>query len=446
MDFDWPVVVIVLFVTVIIGGFGYSACRGRFQKLFILAGVSGLFFYSGIGAAYHGMPSSYILFYTGFLAALVFSFILFLKIFASIAIRSEKRIPFVLGSWDSSGKCSRLLILVYFVIMLLPLMYPEFRLSDLLKLSPPDPNVALTFSERTAMQVRGEFSPINKLIEYVLILIQPFFLVALYYYRRRLTVLGTILGLTLYINYVTVGSIGRGSVMLCLAIFVLVAWFERPRARMGLVAFAIVAVLGFLYWSYQYSFVRLGADPQQVGLFEAVVTVLKKETSFPRDVGLPLIESGVHPDLGRYFLWILTLPIPKILTGPIEVARINYEISEIILGLQLGMRGWYVVLPGLVAESVYIFGKYFFWLHAVFIGVIFAFVCRLTERVPQFFFVAIYFALLFGYNLNRAGIAAVLPLIINNMLLFYLMVFLLLFKSRKANSQNHVLVSISVKG
>ena len=45
---------------------------------------------------------------------------------------------------------------------------------------------------------------------------------------------------------------------------------------------------------------------------------------------------------------------------------------------------------------------------------------RLVERTPQLVFLRIYLLLLFAYVLNRAGVSALLPQLINNFLIFYI--------------------------
>ena len=130
--------------------------------------------------------------------------------------------------------------------------------------------------------------------------------------------------------------------------------------------------------SYVYGVVRIGGTVGELSFWEAVTPVMETETSFPRDVGMLVIEKAARVDLSDYVKWIVTLPIPKILTGEIGGARINYEISEYVSGVSPGQKGWYVVLPGLIAESVYIYGNYFFWLHGGFIAFLAALVVRLN--------------------------------------------------------------------
>jgi hypothetical protein len=202
----------------------------------------------------------------------------------------------------------------------------------------------------------------------------------------------------------------------------LALWVARPKYRRVLTALAVAAVPFVLASAYLYGVVRIGGIPN-VSPVQAVILMLENEISFPRNVGIPIFESGAQVNLMKYAIWIFTLPIPKLLTGEIEGARVNYEISEFVLGLRRGEPGYYVVLPGLVAESVYVYGWYFFWLHAVFIACLAAFVMRLVERTPQLLFLQAYVVVTFAYHLNRGGISGPLAILVNHFMLFYLFVF-----------------------
>jgi hypothetical protein len=148
--------------------------------------------------------------------------------------------------------------------------------------------------------------------------------------------------------------------------------------------------------------------------------------------GVPLIESGARMDLSRYLAWVFTLPLPGFLKGNLDVALINYELSEVVLSRSIGSREWYVVLPGLLAESIYIYGLWFFWIHAFFIGFMLSFFCRMSEGSPYLGVMFLFIVVMFMYNINRAGIAGVLPVLVNGFMLFYIVsLFLILMKTSR---------------
>jgi len=214
--------------------------------------------------------------------------------------------------------------------------------------------------------------------------------------------------------------------MLHLLILFLASWILYPKSRVKLVFLCVCCLPVFFILSYGYAVIRIGGTLGEIGFWKSVHAILATEFGFVKRSGMIVYTTGARVDLSQFVKWIITLPIPKVLTGPVEGARINYEISELVLGKSTGSPGWHVVLSGLVAESMYIYGGYYFWVHGFVIGGLAAFFARLMERVPQFLFLFLYVALLFGYKLNRAGIGSLLPTITNQFLLFYLFVFLVI--------------------
>lgn len=413
MAFGLSRLVAILAGTMLIGGIAIYIARGAICRSMLTGIIGGLALFSGIGASAPEVMPVYIVYYFIFLVAMILGFHLIRPVFLPTSRILGLRLPPILTSIDNNSAWL-LIIAMYLAIAAFPLVWPKIRLHQLF--SPPPPNLRETFFRRFT----EEPSVISKLVEYGRFLLAPFFFIALYRLRFRLWRLVAVIGILLYLEYVSNAYIGRGTVIIYLSFIFLIVWFLHPQFRFALVILAAAATPGLLYAFYWYARMRLGGAVGGIGFGAAISALLSFELGFPSDVGMPILQAGARVNLNDYFTWILTLPIPKLITGPIKGARINYEISEIILGLPTGVRGWYVVLPGLIAESVYIYGPFFFWLHGLFIGGIASFFVRLTERVPHFLFLFFYILLKFCYVLNRGGIAAFLPQIINEFLLFYL--------------------------
>lgn len=421
MTLDPLVLLLVVLGTALIGSVSVIAARGIWQRLLLVGMFFGLCLYSGVGAAYPDVPEYYLLYYFGFLGALAYAFWFFRVAFVHLGIRSGRALTRVLNNvdWHPSWP---MVIWAYVLLHLVSLIYPELRLQHLF--APPPPDLLTHFAVRWELQ---EMDALQKLVDYARVLLTPFFYIALFRYRKRFSRVALIFGSLLYFQYVAGGYIGRGAIGIALATIWLAIWVDRPKQRRILVAIGVAAVPPILISSYFYGLLRIGGTPSGVTPSEAAVLMLENETNFPRKVGIPIIESGARAHLGDYAKWMFTLPIPKLLTGEIEGARINYEISEFILGIPRGERGYYVVLPGLLAESVYIFGEYFFWLHAVFVAFLAALVMRLMERTPQLLFLQAYVVVTFAYHLNRGGITGPLGILVNHFLLFYLFLFMSVF-------------------
>ncbi|HSW67777.1 MAG TPA: hypothetical protein VLH16_04285 [Bacteroidales bacterium] len=420
---DGAVVFVVIIGSVIIGGVTILSVRGFWQRLMLLGFLSGLFLYSGIGAAYKEVPSYYLFYYFGFLFIFCVAFWFWKTAFSGASIRSGPVLTRTLADVDHNSWW-QIIIWAFLLLHLIPLLYPDFRLHWLL--APPALDIRLFWFE--LFQPR-EKDILLKLVEYGRLLLTPFFYIALFRYRQRMRWVILFFSLLLYIQYVVNGGyIGRGTVMMTLMLIGIILWVNRPRHRTALIFGATVLLPVILIASYMHSVVRIGGTIDYLSPMDAIVTTLEQETGFVRNVGMTIIEGGYRAELKDYVKWIVTLPIPKYFTGEIEGARINYEIAEIILGIGRGEKGWTVSLAGLVSESVYLFGSYFFWLHAIFIAFIAALLIRLIERTPQLLFLQAYVVLLFSYVLNRAGIGSLLPIIVNEFLLFYLYVSISVFR------------------
>jgi len=391
--------------TFIIGKlFGFSV-SGRWQRLILYSFLGGFLFYSGFGIAYPEVPGHYSYYYFTIVFVFAFFFMLFSNLLGGLSLKAERILMKPLNNVDHHSGWTAVIV-IYLLTFLLTLIYPQFRIP--LLFNPPVPDLTTPFLLRFEPQPTNLFL---KLISYVQLSLEPFFYIALYRYRKSMVKVSFLLILVAYLTYVNAGYISRGSLFVVLAMIWLFYWESRPQFRRRLY-FATAALVPFsLYASYVYGIIRLGGTVGNINPIEVSLETLELEMSFLRSVGVILIESGARVDFGEYAKWLFTLPIPKIFTGEIEAARINYEIARIVLGINPGARGWYIALSGLLAESIYIFGPYLFWLHAGFLAFFAAFLGGLVERTRQLFFLKIYILLLFAYVLNRGGIAAFMPLV-----------------------------------
>ena len=401
---------------------GILTTRGWHQRSLLLGTLFGLFIYSGIGSTMEGVAPEFVVFYMVFAVAIIagvgFGRVLFLPVSRSIG----RHIPTALPNVDYR-RLWKGVILAYLLISAFPLFWPEFRLHQLLTPSPPD--------LRTIFFLRFHSEPdaATRIVNYMRVLMTPFFFISLYRYRFRLKWVAIIFCLLLYLKYVVDFSyVSRSTVMLHVLILFLAGWILYPKARPKLTILSISCIPIFLVANYAYVVIRIGGTLGDISLSESANAVLWGELGLVKRAGMVVYKTGARVNLADFVKWIITLPIPKLLTGPIEGARVNYEISELVLGIRTGSRGGHVALSGLLSESIYIYGKHFFWAHGFFFGGLAAFFARLMERVPQFLFLFLYVALLFGYNLNRAGIGSLLPRITNQFLLFYLFVFTVVFR------------------
>ena len=309
-----------------------------------------------------------------------------------------------------------IIVSTFISLSILELTFPEFRLHLLFSL--PELDIRQWFERRLMPEQRGAIS-------YFLILMVPLYYLALSHYIKSWWVVLFLLLLPIYFGFVKEGYIGRYEIAVKILIYWLYLWFFWPKTRVTLLLLT-VAGLPFLLLAFNvFAFVRLGV-PFADAIYIAgnnVVAVLESEVTFLQVSGNTLIESGRSIDLQAYFIWLLTLPLPGFLKTGLPISLVNFEISEIVLGLRVADQGFFVLLPGLLAESIFLYGGLFF-IHFLFLGVLGGVVSQISGRSGCMFFLHLFFIVSFGLVLNRGGIASLAPHIFTEPIFF---VFLLLF-------------------
>ncbi|MGB4298178.1 MAG: hypothetical protein WBK32_00900 [Candidatus Saccharicenans sp.] len=415
MRFDYISFFAILCLTILVGWLFLKNIQDLWERLVVTGFILGFCFYSGIGAAYNDVPCYYRIFYFGFLIAFACAYIIFRQLLKKLNIPTEYLFERSLISLDRRIP-SPVVIAIYMVFCVVPLIYPELKLGYLI--SPPHPDLNTYFFRRWQTQ---SITFIEALANYAQILLVPFFYIALFRYRNRIKKLIIITVFLLYIGYVRQGGyIGRSDVLIAMGTIWIAIWADNPKSRRALAVITVMALPFVLAVFYYYSIIRIGGDPKGIKPLEAALLNIQEEISLPPSIAVPLIESGARVDMGDYVKWICTLPLPKFFFGRTKIAEINYEISEVVLSVPRGEAGYNIVLPGLVGESVYVYGKYFFWVHAVFIAFIAAFLMWLIGRVPHTLFLKSFIVMTFAYHMNRGGISGPLAILINSFLLFYL--------------------------
>ena len=393
-----------------------------------------LFVNSGIAVAYNIVPLEFATYHYIFTLAYICSFLFFWKISGKWTLKLSDRLNARMYTKLNSKIIFQGFLFCYISSIAL-LIYPEFKLNNLFEFHPPD--IKSWFAERFE---EAHTNPIVSIIGYLKILLFPFFFIHLYKYRNKPIYILISFFLIIYVEYASTQYISRGTVMLYALTMVIFYYHHIPSIRKKILISSILAAPLISVWLEYWMVVRLGNEFYMSGIWDSFETILDMQTSFVTDTGLKIIESGKHTDLKNYFIWIFSLPFPKAIFGAVEGARINYEISEIVLGVPRGSQSFYVVLGGVVAESIYIYGKYFFWIHAITFGAVGATVIKLFSKINNFHILTAWTVIFFSYKMPGGGISSVLPPVINTNILLYLF---LLFASNRINIQKHQLLSFS---
>jgi len=420
LEFDYIKLFIIISSTILLVGIGYKTSHTPHQRLLISLTLIGLFFYSGIATADKYVPVSFLFAYIVFAFSIISGFLvgkpLFIRVGRTVGNYIDQPLETLSKSYFPHA-----IISIYLLFHFLHLVTPDFRAH--LLFNPPPPDIRSWFFA----QFEPTQSALVKILGYLEILFLPFFYIALFAVKRVLFI-AVILAFPLYFQYVSHSYIGRYEILFNILFLALVIWYSKPNWRPVFLLTAIVLTPVLFYSAYAYTQVRLGASITDINLIDATKAVMHSEFSFLIVAGLPLLESGKHINMIEYVTWIFTLPIPGFLKAGLDVSLINYEISEIVLGRRVGDDNFYVVLSSPLAESFYIFGNFFFWLHGVFIGLLASFFVSILERSPKFRFLFYYVCLMFFFNLNRGGIASILPPLVNGFLVFFVYLLVVIFK------------------
>jgi hypothetical protein len=379
------------------------------ERFFGALCIGGLFFYSGIGSAYDSVSWNYTIYYCIFLVVFAGCFLWGVGVAKRVSRRRRAAYERI-DNLAQGELFTSVVIGAYIAISLLPLIYPHFRLQ--LLLNPPMPDLQTTFNNG----INVDMPIAQRLAVYAGSLAWPFYLLALYALRRRYLSLALSIALPAYCRYCYISYLGRYEILFCIAMFGGLVWLDRPAIRWRLCVAGIIFVPFLLLFFETYTRIRLGnTSTSSKGAAERIEELAFGETSFPLSWD-KIVTSERHANLISYAEWIITLPIPKVLVGTVNGSRINVEISEIVSRTSVGWSGFSVILTGAVVESVYIYGKLFFWLHAVTVGTLAGLFCGFASGSRKFLAILVSLALTFGYIFMRGGIAGSLPQILNSYL------------------------------
>jgi hypothetical protein len=133
-------------------------------------------------------------------------------------------------------------------------------------------------------------------------------------------------------------------------------------------------------------------------------------------------------------LWLILLPLPGFLKFGYGSYFLNREFSVQILGVEPSDTTFFVVLPGVVGESIYVFGPFFFWVHAVILGLFIKFVIKTFTSSDVFTYLFFFCIVRFSFMLARAGTISVYPMMLKSFLILVIVCSLIC-----KNKQNNVI-------
>lgn len=378
---------------------GYLLACNKFtakQKVFLACSYLFIFLYSGIGGALTEANPTYLVFY------IIYLFVMSLAIrFARVGIDFHS----YTHSFESFiDKYSKRIIILYFLIIIIGFLYPEYTLSNIVH--PPSPSLEDFDFTKEGDNYGGGL--VASLIYLASNIVMPFFYFALYHFRDKSKKVVLILLLLLYLTYCKSGYVGRGTILQTLIICFFAVFYNLNKQQQKRMIIGVICLMPFLLFGfYYYSFVRLGRSFESISVMNAIQVLFGQEISYPLHYNDYINKSGGY--FADYLLWLILLPFPGFMKFGLGNFMLNQEFSMTILGVDVSDSTFFVVLPGVVGESIYVFGPRLFFLHAIILGLVIKFVIKTFTSNDCFRYIYYLCIVQFSFMLGRAGTVSVYP-------------------------------------
>lgn len=403
LEFNVGILCFVSFFTLFCYRHVSKRAKGK-QRIFLLFTYLFIFLYSGIGGALKEANINYTLFYSLYILLLTFT-ISHSRIIMDFSKESNVLVSFI----DRNGNK---IITVYFMFMLFSLIYPEFKLMNLI--SPPPPSL-LDHDFEAADKVY-EGGALSSIIHFASSLMLPLLYISLYKFRNNLKMVIAILFLNLYFMYCQSGYVGRGSILQFLVICFFTCYYSLSEKRRKILLITVaLCVPSLLYFFFWYSFVRMDATLEQVSLDQVIQELFRQE------IGYPLHYDDYINHCGKYGMeyleWFFLQPLPGFLKFGYGNLALNREFSMDLLGLDVSESGFFIILPGVIGESLYTFGPVLFGIHAILLGLVIKFYSTSFLTSPCFTFFYYFCIMQLSYVLGRGGTVSTLPIMIKTIVI-----------------------------
>lgn len=351
-----PFAALLLFLITLLAFWWVFSVHDKTFKVLCLLFEVFFFIYCGLGIGYmETLNKSYMLTYIVY--AITFS--QFLKLF----MKKKIKIPESNVINTFSEKWSKVIILSYLLFFIIPLIQSG-RIGNLVH--PPLPKLGDVIAE-----TNFESNQVSSLFESFISFTYIFYLLALFKYVKKPFLVVALLLLPTYIGYCQGGYIARSGAAYLMTTVIFVLYHFYPRIRKTIVYCLLLTIPFVIVFFAAFIYIRSGADVVKRGLIDSLNFLIQSESYYPQWYDSIISVNSTYAL--NYFYWLVTLPLP----GFMKPFNINVNFNALftadVTGVPLsGVTS--IVLPGLVNEGVYIFGKYFFFIHAI----IFAFIFSIT--------------------------------------------------------------------
>ena len=223
-----------------------------------------------------------------------------------------------------------------------------------------------------------------------------------------------------YIDFSSSGYLARSTVLAFLIIYILAIYYFNPNLRRKIRIVLLIGIPFLVIGLSLYTFIRLGMEADR-SIGDAVALLAYQETSYPTHFGVINKQPESFDLFQDYIQWLITLPLPGFLKDSTKDYFFNAIFTERLYGIIRGTQGFYVLLPGVVNEGLFIFGKWLFPLHAVILGLFVGTTYRIVKYKEEFF-LFLYVSVFLASLIARAGTVSTYPVYLKDLLMFELAV------------------------
>lgn len=400
ISFFWLLVVTVLTVIIyfLINFFLYEK---RQKALWMCISVS-TFVYSGIGIAGNTVDKDNTFTYLIFLLILGLTY----KAFVSLKLKlGKKSILLIRGGntayetskdqqfWENpqTARIINALFMLYYIFRVASLIYPVNNLINF--------RIQFDSTNNLANINHENVSFLGSLAG----LLRPFKYIGLFYCFKKIRHIFFVLLFDELITLINTGYLSRHNivtvVIICFLAFVnsdLCNRYTSMSKKRRRIVMSLMAVLPAL------TYVMLVMMEQRIssGRSYSLSQMLLGEVSYPRYMKT-IRNIAPIGGIRDFFLQLLDSFVPIIPT-PSYTFDLNVTFSQIVTGIGSTVSYFSVILPGIVGESLLIFGGNFFWVHAIIIAFMLSMIYKVIGNNKQMT-ILWYYYLTCVLKVGRAG-------------------------------------------
>lgn len=280
-------------------------------------------------------------------------------------------------------------------------------------------------------------TPLQAMIRLISNIVAPFFYFCLFKYRNKYVKLFIILFLPLYFSYCSTAYVSRTQILMTFIFYIAIIAYYNKRHRKVIIIGCCSLIIALVPIMAAFVELRQGRGEINLNDFaDSLDALFRIEGTFP--LWFEKIYKNAFSETYSidYILYILFQPIPGFIKQPfIGNFQINYSIGELLLDMDISDEDFFVPLSGIIGESVFVFGRYFFFLHAIICAYIINISSNFFKNFQPFSIIFLYIICYSGLVFGRAGTTggSFYPFLIKS--LFYINLVLYFFKGLKTRNR-----------